>query len=42
MTQTLGSLIADELEPLIALRRDLHQHPELGYQERRTSENVAT
>lgn len=29
------------IETLIALRRDLHAHPELGYQERRTSDIVA-
>jgi len=29
------------IETLIALRRDLHTHPELGYQERRTSDIVA-
>ena len=30
-----------ELEPeLIALRRDLHRHPELGYEEYRTSDIV--
>lgn len=30
-----------QLEQLIALRRDLHAHPELGYQEKRTSDIVA-
>ena len=30
-----------ELEQLVALRRDLHAHPELGYQETRTSDIVA-
>jgi len=29
------------IDALIALRRDLHAHPELGYQERRTSDIVA-
>jgi amidohydrolase len=32
----------DRLEPdLVALRRDLHRHPELGFEERRTSEVLA-
>ncbi len=30
-----------QLEQLVALRRDLHAHPELGYQEQRTSDIVA-
>lgn len=39
-TQTsdqLRSLIAEELPELIAIRHDLHAHPELGYDETRTS-----
>ncbi len=34
------SLLQRELPSLIALRHDLHAHPELGYQEKRTSEIV--
>lgn len=30
-----------QLEQLVALRRDLHAHPELGYREQRTSDIVA-
>lgn len=33
--------IADDLPFLTALRRDLHAHPELGFEEERTSEIVA-
>jgi len=36
----IRSLIAEELDSLVALRHDLHAHPELGYEERRTSEVV--
>jgi hippurate hydrolase len=37
---TVKSLIEGELPSLVALRRDLHAHPELSYEERRTSEVV--
>lgn len=33
----LRELIRAELPDLVELRRDLHRHPELGYEERRTS-----
>jgi hippurate hydrolase len=33
--------IDDLIEPLVAFRRDLHAHPELGYCEHRTSAQVA-
>lgn len=40
MPTSLRSLIDAELPSLIALRRDLHRHPELCYQETRTSRVV--
>lgn len=36
-TARLRSLIAQELPDLVAVRHDLHRHPELGYNEKRTS-----
>jgi amidohydrolase len=36
-TDQLRDLIQRELPDLIGIRRDLHAHPELGYQEKRTS-----
>jgi amidohydrolase len=37
MTTTLTTLTAQDVEELIATRRDLHRHPELGFEEVRTS-----
>jgi amidohydrolase len=39
-SQRLRDLIAQELPDLIAIRRDLHAHPEVGYEEHRTSQVV--
>src|SRR5262245_56748992 len=39
-SQRLRELIAPELPDLIAIRRDLHAHPEIGYEEHRTSQVV--
>lgn len=33
-------LSAEELERIVAIRRDLHAHPELGFEEFRTSEHI--
>jgi len=33
--------VSDLLEPLIAFRRDIHQHPELGFVEHRTAAMIA-
>jgi len=40
MTNKLSELIRAELPVVIAIRRDLHAHPELAYQEKRTSRVV--
>ncbi len=37
----LGAFLAAREEELIAFRRDLHAHPELGYHEHRTTSRVA-
>jgi amidohydrolase len=39
-THTLRQLIAEELPGLVAIRHDLHAHPEVGYEEHRTSQVV--
>lgn len=36
-TDRLRALIDEEFDHLVAIRRDLHAHPELGYEEHRTS-----
>ena len=36
----IGPLIEAALPDMVALRRDLHRHPELGYEERRTAERI--
>jgi amidohydrolase len=40
-TERLRELIAHEMPDLVRIRHDLHRHPELGYQEKRTSGVVA-
>jgi amidohydrolase len=39
-SERLRALIAEELPGAIACRRDLHMHPEIGYEERRTAEVI--
>lgn len=41
MNNKLDVLINKHIDEIIAIRRDLHEHPELGYEEHRTSEIVA-
>ena len=36
----LKQLVGESFDRLVALRRDLHQHPEMGYQEERTAAKV--
>lgn len=40
MSRDIESLIRAALPSLVQLRHDLHEHPELGYEERRTSARV--
>jgi len=39
-TDRIRTLVQEEVDDLIAIRRDLHAHPELGYEEHRTSQLV--
>jgi len=41
MTVATPHFTGAEVDELIAVRRDLHQHPELGFEEVRTSGVVA-
>lgn len=41
MTKDLLQLLHPYIDEFVALRHDLHQHPELGFEEHRTSEIVA-
>lgn len=38
--ERLRALIAEELPRAVAFRRDLHMHPEVGYEERRTASRI--
>ncbi len=38
--QAIRALAAEFAPETIALRRDLHQHPELGHHETRTTERI--
>jgi amidohydrolase len=37
LTDSLDSLIADATDSMVDIRRDLHRHPELGFEEHRTT-----
>lgn len=37
----LDAFLAEHEDELIAFRRDLHMHPELGYAEHRTTKKLA-
>lgn len=39
-TEQIKTIVHEELADLVSIRHDLHAHPELGYEERRTSEIV--
>lgn len=41
LEEALGFVTKDETRELVRMRRDFHKHPELGYQEQRTSGIVA-
>lgn len=39
-SEQIKTIVHEELADLVSIRHDLHAHPELGYEERRTSEIV--
>jgi len=41
MSKAVPADVADLIEPLVAFRRDIHTHPELGFAEHRTATRVA-
>jgi amidohydrolase len=40
LSTSLGSLVDDEADTMVDTRRDLHRHPELGFEEHRTTRIV--
>ena len=42
MPQLAPSLTADDIAEAVAWRRHLHQHPEVAYQEKQTSDFIAS
>src|ERR1700690_1096839 len=41
LTGELDAFLAEHASELIAFRRDLHAHPEIGYHEHRTTRRIA-
>ena len=38
--QRIRDLVAEQVDALVAFRRELHQHPEIGYQEHETARRI--